>query len=173
MYLNFSCNVNPETDWRPSPDLCQVGRKAMGPYNTMYGYTHLRNIDGSWKNWTKFFYNYEDQPKCPDCGNSKYLYCDRTADPRYPEGICLTKTKEACTTDDPVYQNEIYVDTLLSPFTYPSFGTLDLLKGVPGDGRHRDLSMEMSSEILKAETGTQTVFFVCTHNFHIGCDIGS
>ncbi|XP_045173707.2 putative tyrosinase-like protein tyr-1 [Mercenaria mercenaria] len=146
-----SCNINPETDWRPENDLCQKDREDHGPNDVMYGYTHLRNIDGCWNNLTKVFYDYEEQPKCPNCGHSEYLYCETASDPSFPEGICLTKTKEACTMNDNslTYGNNFEVQSVLSHF--PTVPNVDLLKGMAGDGRSRDMSLIESNKILQAE----------------------
>lgn len=37
----------------------------------------FRNIDGYSDYFTKHIYEYEEAPKCPDCGNSPYLKCNK------------------------------------------------------------------------------------------------
>lgn len=95
--LCYRCDVDAEVDYRPLDDLSRDGRIGHEPDSPMFAYKHLRNVDGLWHNWTRLFYGYEEMPACPDCGNSEYLYCYRNVESRYPGGVCLTRTRRACT----------------------------------------------------------------------------
>ena len=152
--MYFSCHVNPETEWRPRSSLCQKGREDHGANDTLFGYQHLRNIDGAWNNITKLFYNYQNQPKCPHCGHSEYLYCDTKADPNFPGGICLTRTKDSCDDEDGMENiNEKKLN--FTPFQSQSHDMAERMKGMSGDGRSRDMSLEDSFKVLQSEIGNQ------------------
>ncbi|XP_060586345.1 putative tyrosinase-like protein tyr-3 isoform X2 [Ruditapes philippinarum] len=151
-----SCHINPETDWRPKNDLCQIGREDHGAFDTMFGYPHLRNIDGAWNNMTQYFYNYEEQPECPHCSHSEYLYCDTKVDSEFPEGICLTKTKDVCESGESILDNESERGTQWNLDNRPVPFTVERIKGMSGDGRSRDMSFEDSFKVLQSEIGKGT-----------------
>lgn len=46
------------------------------PNRTMNCFSWLSNIDGYLNLFTNTLYEYEDSPKCPDCGHSKWLSCN-------------------------------------------------------------------------------------------------
>lgn len=146
--------IDIEADYRPLNDLClrctDGQTHGHGPDDPMWGYSHLRNIDGLWLNWTTVFYSYDPAPSCPDRCSGKYLYCDKNADPRYPDGLCLTATQETCQLKP---ERMIWVtgkEALLEPRMPCHEGIR--LKGLPGDGRTRDMSEEEARQILKKET---------------------
>lgn len=142
------CNVNPETDFRPEYDSSLHADQTSfnKAHAAMHGFEHLQIQDGLWLNWTDSFYSYEDKPSCPDCGNSPFLYCDKDLDPRYPSGVCVSKTKEFCaqrkrrTTID-------QEDELSRPA--PHCQSVNKHRGLPGDGRSRDTPLERCEEILR------------------------
>ncbi|XP_052270922.1 putative tyrosinase-like protein tyr-3 isoform X2 [Dreissena polymorpha] len=90
------CNVDIEKDYREPGDYSVDPNGQQGPNDTMHGFEYLKNIDGLWKNWTTAFYSYEDAPECPKCGNSKYLYCNKSINPNRPNGVCVPKTLDLC-----------------------------------------------------------------------------
>ena len=95
-FLSYSfhrCGVDPESDY-PGDKYC--GGEGHKAFDRMFGYEHLRNIDGLSHIFIKQFYKYETLPQCPDCG-SNYLYCDRK------KQICVSRDKKAC--DIPVVSN--------------------------------------------------------------------
>lgn len=57
------------------------------PHRTMDCFYWLKNIDGYWNNFTDL-YGYEDLPKCPDCGGSKWLTCNNEL------GRCISLSSE-------------------------------------------------------------------------------
>lgn len=64
----------------------------------MYGYEHLRNIDGLSHIFIQKYYKYETLPKCPDCG-SNYLYCD------VKKQMCVSRDKKACDIPQVIFNN--------------------------------------------------------------------
>ncbi|XP_052818780.1 putative tyrosinase-like protein tyr-3 [Mya arenaria] len=90
------CNIDPETDY-PTTNLAQNNHPGHGPNDPMPAFEYLKNINGMWNNWTTDFYSYEPQPECPECGNSIYLFCDKSIDRiRFPNGICVSKQVSDC-----------------------------------------------------------------------------
>lgn len=111
----------------------------------MHGFEHLQNVNGLWRNWTTVFYNYSAQPSCPHCGYSKYLYCDKTRDPNYKNGVCVTKTLEACTQVRKKRAAD-NVPVLTRPISHCQ--SKHRFKGFLGDGRSRDTPISQCKEIL-------------------------
>lgn len=157
--LNRSdCNVNPETDFRQANDSSLYPEQNLlnTAHSAMHGLEHLQLMDGLWLNWTQAFYSYLDTPSCPDCGNSPYLYCNKDLDPRYPDGVCVSRTKEFCTErtqrDTTTETEEV---TLVRP--PPHCQSVHRHKGLPGDGRSRDLPLERCKEILIEELSEEEI----------------
>ena len=69
-----SCRTDPQWDYP-----VRVGKRGHGASDMMEGFDKYRNIDGLANFWMTSWYNYEDHAKCPDCGGSKYLYCNTTS----------------------------------------------------------------------------------------------
>lgn len=80
------CGVDPETDY---PIDKYSGEKGHAAFDPMYGYEHLKNIDGLSHIFIKKYYKYETLPQCPDCG-SPYLYCD------IQKQMCVSRDTKAC-----------------------------------------------------------------------------
>ncbi|XP_053390941.1 putative tyrosinase-like protein tyr-3 [Mercenaria mercenaria] len=146
-----SCDdVNLERDYRPPDDLCQTcsdtDTQGHGRYDTMWGYNHIRNIDGLWLNWTTEFYNYEPRPSCPDTCSGKYLYCDKSFNiSMYPDGICVTRTKDEFTCNKlRVKRDANFLTPSISCDT--SGIKFELLHG---DGTNNSMSVKTASEKLK------------------------
>lgn len=148
----FREQVDIETDYREFGDYAfkSSSNPDHTPHAAMHGFEHLQNIHGLWRNWTTVFYNYTAQPSCPDCGNSKYLYCDKTRAPGYDEykdGVCVTKTFEVCT----LKRKRAAEDIPILTRPVPHCQSKHKLKGLPGDGRSRDTPIEDCKEILMLE----------------------
>ncbi|XP_045172669.2 putative tyrosinase-like protein tyr-3 isoform X2 [Mercenaria mercenaria] len=136
-------NIDIESDYRPLTDLGMKEVRQQGPLDPMFGYKHLRNVDGLWLNWTQQFYKYEPQPSCGKSCTGKYLHCDR-------RNLCLTRTKEECTGTKQqsarVLREDPDVDSLIPKLPC---GTGTELRGLRGDGRTRDKSKAECERILK------------------------
>lgn len=145
-------NLDVETNYRSLTDLCQSCTDGYshghGPEEPMRGYSHLRNVDGLWLNWTTAFYKYEPAPSCPDRCYGKYLYCEKKGD---PNSLCLTATREACKLPSVRVSREVTDKNVLEPRMSCYSGKK--MKGYRGDGRTRDLSEEEARQILLEETG--------------------
>ncbi|XP_045173811.2 putative tyrosinase-like protein tyr-3 [Mercenaria mercenaria] len=134
-------NIDVESDYRPLDDLGWKIVNKQGPEDSMFGYTHLKIIDGLWNNWTDTFYTYEPQPSCGSTCTGKYLYCD-------DKNRCLTRTIETCTEKAPErFSREHKSTDPLVPKLPCEAGTE--LKGLKGDGRTRDTSKAECENILK------------------------
>ncbi|XP_045174082.2 putative tyrosinase-like protein tyr-3 [Mercenaria mercenaria] len=149
--------------------LNDIGRrfvKLQGPEDAMFGYGHLKNIDGLWLNWTKQFYIYEPQPSCGSTCSGKYLYCE-------DGNRCLTSTKEKCigTESNPVrVLREVKdVDSLIPKLPCEA-GTE--LKGLIGDGRTRDTSKAECERILKKQENVEDVDHVVINEYRSSNDGG-
>lgn len=146
------CGVNPETDYRAPNDYGPGERNAKhAPNANMSGFEYLQNFQGLWLNWTTEYFSYEDQPSCPDCGNSSYLYCIKTLDPNYPEGVCVSRTASSCTKN--LTLTTVFADDSFVPL--PSCLSEHRLRGFPGDGRTRDISVEDANDILVGGIATR------------------
>ncbi|WAR12659.1 hypothetical protein MAR_026839 [Mya arenaria] len=77
--MNPNCDNDPETDY-PNVNLAQNNNAGHARDDPMQAFEHLRNIDGMRNNWTTDYYSYGPQPKCPQCGNSAYLYFNKSID---------------------------------------------------------------------------------------------
>ncbi|XP_053390411.1 putative tyrosinase-like protein tyr-3 [Mercenaria mercenaria] len=142
--------IDLESDYRPMNDLCQkcsdTDTRGHGPDDTMVGYNHIRNIDGLWLNWTTEFYNYEPRPSCPHNCSGKYLYCDKSFDAsKYPDGICVTRTKSAATCNNLRVKRDTKSLTPSISCDRPG----NKFEVLHGDGRNRRMSVKTALEKLK------------------------
>ncbi|KAH3755414.1 hypothetical protein DPMN_190110 [Dreissena polymorpha] len=152
---SVSCRVDVERDYRELGDYAVDNFPGHAPWEEMHGFEYLQNRDGLWRNWTTAVYGYEAAPRCPECGNSENLFCDRDIDPHRPGGVCVTKTKFFCV-DPPL--TDFDRD---KPFDEPLGGGATLMqgtihKGLPGDGRTRFMSQEEGLAILREKMGNVT-----------------
>lgn len=144
------CGRDVENDYRPESNIGQKSSQYQGADDHMWGYAHLPNSYGLSRNWTKLFYSYAPQPSCPDNCGGQYLYCNKQADLRYPDGLCMTKTTEVCPPKpDRKKRAASENETELYPKLSCSAG--DKLKGLPGDGRNRHTSEAECRRILEDE----------------------
>ncbi|XP_052212234.1 putative tyrosinase-like protein tyr-3 [Dreissena polymorpha] len=152
---SLSCRVDVERDYREPGDYAVDNFPGHAPWEEMHGFEYLQNRDGLWRNWTTAFYGYEPAPKCPDCGNSENLYCDREIDPRRPEGVCVTKTKFFCVDQPPMdVERDKPFQEQLGGGAIVTLGTRE--EGLPGDGRTRFMSQEEGLAILREQVGHMT-----------------
>lgn len=145
--VRSSCgNVRTEIDFRQADDTATKAedRPLHRANASLHGFEHLQVQDGLWNNWTQVFYSYEDNPSCPDCGNSPYLYCNKDLDPRYPEGVCVSKTRQAC-------KKRTAAEEVLLFRPTSNCQSVHRLRGLPGDGRSRNTPLERCAQILTEE----------------------
>lgn len=144
-----------ENDYRPLNDIgFKVGHELTDP---MQAFEYLENRVGLSNNWTRLFYNYEQQPSCPLCGNSSYLYCDKTIDPSRPEGVCVTRTYDDCPSGlrGPINATE----RLNEANQWMPPGGREEYKGLPGDGRHQMIDHQGGLNILSQELGKLSTMY--------------
>ncbi|WAR12658.1 TYR3-like protein, partial [Mya arenaria] len=133
---------NPEADY-PATNLAQNNHSGHGPADPMHAFEYLKNIDGMWNNWTTDFYSYKPQPECPECGNSIYLFCDKSIDSiRFPNGVCVSKQISDCKEGQRRTLNPI---TLQRETCNGKF----VLVGLLGDGRNRNNTDAENRQILR------------------------
>ncbi|XP_060569905.1 putative tyrosinase-like protein tyr-3 isoform X2 [Ruditapes philippinarum] len=131
-------DIDIESDYRKENDTGRKGILKQGYNDTLFGYHHLKNKDGLWRNWTKVFFNYETQPACGGKCTGEYLYCD-------DKKRCLSRTTDACKEKSTREKRES--EESLVPQISCMSGTK--FSGLKGDGRTIDTSKEESAAILK------------------------
>ncbi|KAL4234510.1 hypothetical protein ACF0H5_006153 [Mactra antiquata] len=153
----LSCGVDPETDYPVEKNAAERDRVGHNGLDHMYGYEHLRNVDGLSHIFIDKFYKYETTPECPDCG-STYLYCDKKRQ------ICVSRDKSAC--DIPRGRNT-YVGSGFEGVNVGFTGTVkpgvfnfplkrpfpDEQPGLSRERRHRDMTYEEAARIQREEEG--------------------
>ncbi|KAH3824745.1 hypothetical protein DPMN_126598 [Dreissena polymorpha] len=139
-----------EEDYRELGDYSVDPNGQQGPNDTMQGFEHLKNSDGLWKNWTTGVYSYEEAPECPNCGNSEYLYCNKSINPNRPNGVCVPKTRDSCA------NSTIWAYDRDAPYVKPPNHGAKLVMGpthfgLHGYGRTRFMSQQEGLVLLKQE----------------------
>ncbi|WAR00160.1 TYR1-like protein, partial [Mya arenaria] len=151
-------HVDVESDYRPERDLSQNNAPGHSLTSPMHGFEYLQVRQGLSNIWTSLYYDYEDHPVCPDCGNSENLYCDKTVDPTRPKGVCVTKTHFFCV--QPSVQ-------LSETLVWNPKKELDMQhQGLPGDGqtghvghnKSRILASELNIGYLTVPNSSKTIF---------------
>ncbi|XP_060569890.1 putative tyrosinase-like protein tyr-3 [Ruditapes philippinarum] len=136
-------DIDIESDYRPANDIGWDDIIKQGPEDSLFGYSHLKTLDGLWRNWTEMFFTYEPQPACGSTCSGEFLYCDG-------EKRCLSRTKDACKMQLPTQNKRKREDrNPLVPQIPCESGTK--IKGIKGDGRTMHTSEAECENILKVE----------------------
>ncbi|XP_060569910.1 putative tyrosinase-like protein tyr-3 isoform X4 [Ruditapes philippinarum] len=132
-------DIEIESDYRQENDIGWEGIINQGHDDALFGYSHLKNKDGLWRNWTEVFFKYEPQPACGGTCTGEYLYCDE-------ENRCLSRTKNACKEENSTRKKRESDESLVPQIPCES-GTK--LRGLRGDGRTIHTSKEECEDILE------------------------
>ncbi|XP_060575155.1 putative tyrosinase-like protein tyr-3 [Ruditapes philippinarum] len=136
-------HIDIETDYRPKDDIGWKNIIGQGHEDALFGYSHLKTVDGLWRNWTQMFYKYEPQPACDSTCSGEYLYCD-------DQKRCLSRTVEACKKEFSTRnKREVNVTDQLVPQIPCESGTK--IVGLKGDGRTIKTSKEECEKILQSK----------------------